>query len=101
MVKETETKPFCVSAKHFAEIIFQKGANYLRIDIVFDRYSSVSIEGQTRQRHSETYHPVLHGTVPLSPNLSNILALPENKADLAQFLSAGILKYASMEKNYC
>ena len=89
-MNEHTTKTFCASEKHFAVIVFKKGANYSRIDIIFDRYRSVSIKGQTRQKRSKICHPVRrvieYGTVRLPPNWSNFQALPENKAGLAQFL---------------
>jgi len=64
---------------------------YKRVDIVFDQYWALSVKSGTREKRCKTLRPIRRciecGSVPLPENLSNFLALPENKADLAAFLS--------------
>ena len=64
-----------------------------RIDVVFDRYWEYSIKEITRKRRSKT-----NRDVPLPKNWSNFMALSENKADLARFLSEQLITRASESK---
>eukprot|EP00795_Rhopilema_esculentum_P002441 gene2440-biopygen11452 len=78
------------------------GKRYQRIDVVFDRYRQLSIKTSTRLRRKKTSRPVRRvkesGLVPLPKFWSNFLALPENKADLARFLSEELLRQATEDK---
>ncbi|KAK6191042.1 hypothetical protein SNE40_002791 [Patella caerulea] len=71
--------------------MFRSGTSYDRIYSVFDR----SIKSQTRQRRSQTTRPirrVVEGRdVPLPHSWTNFIALPDNKAGLARFLSEELL----------
>ncbi|MGH0123575.1 UNVERIFIED_CONTAM: hypothetical protein FKN15_037020 [Acipenser sinensis] len=57
-----------------------------------DRYQEKSIKARTRKKRSKRSRPIRHvienRDVPLPKKWTNFLALPENKADLAHFLSA-------------
>eukprot|EP00795_Rhopilema_esculentum_P009000 gene9000-biopygen10560 len=78
------------------------GKRYQRIDVVFDRYRQLSIKTSTRLRRKKTSRPVRRvkesGLVSLPKFWSNFFALPENKADLARFLSEELLRQATEDK---
>ena len=63
------------------------GSEYLRIDVVVDRYRDETIKGKTRTRLSKaalTIRRLVEGhDVPLPKHCSNFLSLADNKADLA------------------
>lgn len=78
-------------ADTFVKCVFQKGSSYSRIDVVFDRYRNTSIKSSTRTRRSKGAHGIRRviedRNVPLPHNWQSFLAVKENKADLANFLS--------------
>ena len=67
--------------------ILQMGSRRDRIDVVFDRYRPDSIKNGTRRGHTKTCRPIKrlieNREVPLPNNLPGILAMEENKANLA------------------
>lgn len=100
--KPPDTKTFGDLSDEFIKSVYQSGAHYRRIDVVFDRYRHESIKSTTRQRRSKTTRPirrVIEGRgVPLPDSWSNFIALPANKADLARFLSEQLLEHAPSDK---
>ena len=82
--------------------VLKSGANYQWIDIVFDRYREETIKSTTRTRHTKSARPIrqlVEGRdVPLPKNWTNFLSLPENKADLADFLSEELCLQAPTDK---
>eukprot|EP00795_Rhopilema_esculentum_P012187 gene12187-biopygen2319 len=78
------------------------GKRYQRVDVVFDRYRQLSIKTSTRLRRKKASRPVRRvkesGLVPLPKFWSNLFALPENKSDLARFLSEELLRQATEDK---
>jgi len=83
-------------------VVLKSGANYQRIDIVFDRYREETIKGTTRTRRTKSARPIrrlVEGrAVPLPKKWTNFLSLPENKADLADFLSKELCLHAPADK---
>jgi len=75
----------------FKNTVLQIGHLFDRIDVAFDRYYKVSIKSGTRKRRAKGIRPIRRvidsREVPLPADWSNFLALGENKADLARFLS--------------
>lgn len=100
--KPCDAKTFGDLADTFTSSIFHSGRAYDRIDVVFDRYRDESIKSNTRQRRTKTTRPIrriVEGRdVPLPQSWSNFLALPENKADLARFLSEELLANSPHDK---
>jgi hypothetical protein len=89
--KPEKAKTFGDLSDVFFSTILNKGNAYKRVDIVFDRYREKSIKASTRTRRSRNVRAirrVVEGRfVPLSSNWQAFLALGDNKADLARFLS--------------
>ena len=81
----------------FAKNVMRFSATYERIDVVFDRYKEDSVKHSTRMRRTKTCHPIRRAIenrdVPLPKNWLNFLALGENKADLAKFLSSEMIQH--------
>ena len=86
----------------YVRAVLKIGSSYQRIDIVFDRYREESIKGGTRARRTKTPRPIrriVEGRdVPLPNNWTNFLSLPENKVDLAHFLSEELCAQAPENK---
>ncbi len=89
-------------ANTFVQAVLKAGANFCRIDVVFDRYYKVSIKSGTRTRRCQGTAPIRrvieHRNVPLQSNWKNFLGLSENKADLAAFLSQQLIVQAPSSK---
>lgn len=89
-------------ADTFVKSVLQSAAHFQRVDVTFDRYDSTSIKDQTRQKRSKETRPIRRviedRSVPLPANWSNFLALPENKSDLANFLSHELARSAPHNK---
>lgn len=89
-------------ADTFIAGVLQSGASYHRVDVLFDRYYEVSIKSGTRKRHSHGSRPIRRRIesrdVPLPARWDNFLAHPDNKADLARFLSQQLLYQAPQNK---
>lgn len=70
--------------------------------MTFDRYRETSIKRATRKKRSRGHAPIRRiiedGSVPLPKSWSNFVALNENKADLARFLSDKLLAGAPVDK---
>ena len=68
---------------------------------MFDRYRTVSIKAGTRTKRTKRQQPVRHKIesrdVPLQANWTNFLALAENKADLANFLSEELMRQTPLD----
>jgi len=73
-----------------------------RIDVTFDRYRKMSIKCTTRRKRTKGITPIRRviqdGSVPLPKSWSNFLALDENKADLARFLSNELIAHSPDNK---
>ncbi|KAG1701751.1 Serine/threonine-protein kinase Chk2 [Nymphon striatum] len=87
-------------ANIFHQPVYQ--GHYNRVDIVFDRYNKESIKSGTRSSRSKEAKPIRrvieNSTVPLPNNWNNFLALADNKADLARFLSAYLIEHVPRGK---
>ena len=70
--------------------------------MTFDRYRETSIKCATRKKRSRGHAPIRRiiedGSVPLPESWSSFVALDDNKADLARFLSEKLLTRAPVEK---
>jgi len=79
-------------ANRYASAVLMAGSNYQRIDVVFDRYREETIKSSTRRR-------IIEGRdVPLPKSWANFLSFPDNKADIANFLSEELLLHAPEDK---
>lgn len=71
------------------------GKDFDRIDVTFDRYRKTPITCASRKKRPRGHTPIIRiiddGSVPLPASWSNFLALDDNKADLARFLSEKLL----------
>ena len=89
-------------ADTFTKAVLEFGRHFYRIDVAFDRYRETSIKQTARQKRSRGYAPIRRqiesGSVPLPRSWSNFLALQDNKADLAYFLSEKLLAEAPADK---
>ena len=95
------SKTFGDLGNAFFSRILHLGANYDRIDIVFDRYYRDSINAGTRKRRTKGVRPirrVVESDVPLPASWPNFLSLPTNKADLARFLCEEFISNAPNDK---
>ena len=85
-------------ADTFMHSVFNAGDHVSRIDITFDRYRPVSIKAAARQARTKGSRPIRRviesRDVPLPKKWQNFMALPENKADLAVFLSEEVIENA-------
>ena len=100
---QTLGKPHgCQTFGDYAEIFIrnvthQFGEHITRVDVVFDRYiGEESIKTATRSKRVGKRKPIrktIDGPdVPLPQVWSSFIALEENKADLARFLSEAIMQ---------
>lgn len=89
-------------ADKFCNIVFSLGKLHGRIDVVFDRYRSNSIKEGTRTKRAGTTRPirrVVEGRdVCLPAKWGNFIALGDNKADLARFLSNELIRNSPENK---
>ncbi len=90
-------------ADTFVLTVLQQGANYERIDVVFDRSRDETIKASTRGCQTKTARPIRRiiedRSVPLPKNWSNSMASTDNKADLAQFMSEFLISQAPNDKD--
>ena len=89
-------------ANIFASTVFNMGANYQRIDVVFDRYQDESIKAGTRTKRKQRHRPVRrqienNSSVPLPSDWPSFMALEGNKADLALPLSNHLIERSPTE----
>ena len=100
--KPTGLVTFGDFANTFVQSVLNAGTMFNRIDVVFDRYYDVSIKSATRRRRSQGTRPIRriieHANVPLPSSWNNFIALSENKADLAHFLSQQLIVQAPHSK---
>lgn len=93
---------FGVLADAFTSTVLQSGTAFKRIDVVFDRYYQTSIKSGTRTRHGQGIVAICqlieNRDVPLPPKWENFMAHPENKADVANFLSQQLILKAPVDK---
>jgi len=86
----------------FQAAFLQAGSHYQQIHVIFDRYQEDSITSRTRERRTKSTRPIRSviedGSVPLAHSWPNVLALPDNKSDLARFLSEHIIVNAPPDK---
>ena len=89
-------------ADTYVRAVLRAGYKYQRIDIVFDRYRKETIKGGTRTRRTKLARPIRRPIesrdVPLPKNWTNFLSLPDNKANLAHFLSEELCIQAPDDK---
>ena len=89
-------------ANIFASTVYTMGANYQRIDVVFDWYQDESIKAGTRTKRKQRHRPVRrqienNSSVPLPSDWSSVMALVGNKADLALPLSNHLIERSPTE----
>ena len=100
--KPADAQTFGDYADRFQNAVLVAGLRYQQIHVLFDRYEKSSIKAGTRERRTRTIRPVRrvieNKNVPLPNSWSNFLALPENKANLAKFLSEHLIANAPQEK---
>ena len=100
--KPADAQTFGAYADRFQDAVLGAGSWYQQIHVLFDRYEKSSIKAGTRERRTRTIRPVRrvieNKNVPLPNSWSNFLALPENKANLAKFLSEHLIANAPQEK---
>ena len=97
--KPTDIATFGQYADTFTNTVFRMGANFGRIDVVFDRYQQESIKTGTRTKRNQRHRPVRRmmendPLVPLPSDWSSFMALEENKADLALLLSSHLIEHS-------
>ena len=89
-------------ADSFQAAVLRAGSRYQQIHVIFDRYQIDSIKSGTRKRRTKSTRPIRRviedGSVPLPHSWPNFLALPDNKSDLARFLSEHIIVNAPPDK---
>ena len=86
-------------ADTFTNTVFGMGANYGRIDVVFDGYQQASIKAGTRAKRNRCHRPKRRmiendPLAPLPSDWSSFMALEENKADLALLLSSHFIEHS-------
>ena len=86
----------------FLAAIVGSGSRFQEVHVIFDRYEQNSIKAGTIERRTKTTRPIRrvieNRNVPLPCSWSNFLALPENKTDLAKFLSEYLIANAQSNK---
>ncbi len=101
MGKPKGTNTFGELADIFVNRVCQTGANFSRIDVVFDRYDGKSIKSGERNRRKTGLairRSIESGDIPLPGDWSGFLSLGENKADLAHFLAESLLENTPQHK---
>ena len=100
--KPADAQTFGAYADRFQDAVLGADSRYQQIHVLFDRYEKSSIKAGTRERRTRTIRPVRrvieNKNVPLPNSWSNFLALPENKENLAKFLSEHLIANAPQEK---
>ena len=100
--KPSGAKTFFEYSTVFMQNVLSIGSSFQRVDIVFDRYFSKSIESTTRKRRRQGHRPIRRiiedGSVPLPNNWGNFLSLEENKENLQEFLSEQLIARAPENK---
>lgn len=101
----------CQSFGDYADVFYKAVIKHLhgsstRVDITFDRYlGSDSIKSATRSKRTGRLRPIrklIQGPgVPLPQVWNQFIAMDENKADLAHFLSEEILQRATSLRDNC
>ena len=87
-----------VTMQMFLCELLYRARNCSRIDVVFDRYRTMSIKAGTRTKRQQPVRCKIESRdVPLQANWTNFLALAENKADLAKFLSEELMRQAPLD----
>ena len=94
--KPTDIATFGQYGDTFTKTVFRMGANYWRIDVVFDRYQQQPIKAGPRTKRNQLHWPVrrMIKNDPLSSDWSSFMALEENKADLALLLSSHLIEHS-------
>ncbi|KAL8621306.1 hypothetical protein ACOMHN_008131 [Nucella lapillus] len=86
----------------FIKAVLWSGADFQRIDVLFDRYYELSIKGGTRNRRKQgavaIRRMIESKDVHLPAKWDNFLAHQENKADLARFISQQLILKAPNDK---
>ncbi|MES9880098.1 MAG: hypothetical protein ABW185_04375 [Sedimenticola sp.] len=86
----------------FLELVIKTGRPFNRIDVTFDQYRETSIKAGTRKKRTKHARPIRRvvedGSVPVPANWTDFLAVPDNKADLACFLSKHLIDHAPADK---
>ncbi len=90
----------CNSFNDYAEVFFKKVSSCLQDDIkqvhvIFDTYQQQSIKASTRSKRTTKKRPIRRvinrGDMPLPQVWDQFIAMNENKADLAHFLTQYML----------
>jgi hypothetical protein len=101
--KPQQAATFGDLADVFIKSLHQAGRGFKRTDVLFDRYNQTSIKTETRRRRGKGSQPVRKSidegrNVPLPAKWENYISHPDNKADLAQFLSRQIILHAPADQ---
>ena len=100
--KPSDALTFGDYAEAFQTAVLKPASCYDQIHVLFDRYERSLIKAGTRERRTKTTCPVRcvieNENVPVPNNWSNFLALSENKAELARFLSEHLIENAPQDK---
>ena len=100
--KPNDALTFGDYAEAFQSAVLNAGSRYDQIHVLFDRYEWSLIQAGTREQRTKATCPVRrvieNENVPVLNNWSNFLALSENKADLATFLSEHLIENAPQDK---
>ena len=95
--RPSECNTFDDFAAKFVKAVLVSGNDFDQVDVTFDRYREISIKCATRG-HAPIQRVIEDGSASLPKSRCNFLALDENKADLARFLSEKLLTRASANK---
>ena len=96
--KPNNARTFGDYADVFVRTVLYRGRHCSRIDVVFDRYRTMSIKAGTRTKRTKRQQPVRRKIESRDvSHQANFLALAENKADLANFLSEELMRQAPLD----
>ena len=92
--------PGCRTSSELVEAIIQSilrpGHGFSHTDVLFDRYNKLRIKSATREKCTKSLHPIQkqieNERIPLPINWSIFMTLPQNKANLAEFLSQVLIE---------
>lgn len=104
--KPTGSKSFGNLANVFNASVFSHfNEDCSRVDVVFDRYRITSIKSGTRERREGRVRSIRRKIdsreIPLPANWKQFMDLPENKANLTNFLSDQMMLEAKLSRPTC
>ena len=99
---KTNFKTFGDFSEAYMKSVFGYGAQFERIDLVFDRYHHPSIKGGSRLNRKKAgtlvRRVIESENVPFPSDFNLFLSNEDNKTDLAKFLSFEFIKIAPEDK---